>query len=216
MEKVKLLFSKVLEFFKKSKVKEPKQTDLEKSNDNDEFSGTDQVKKNSEKSNDEIMTSQPYIVNIENTTDKIIENVSLFFGNSQNEYAFDKKGNYVSNGLIISSGVPNVTYNHIVKNFITNKFNIGLTYIQSVTQNQVLEKFTYKHQNSNGVFHGRVITPTIDPYQQQTNIVAVKTKYTLDGDTEIILHKVHPKTIVRMYFYPSINEKSKFFDKLTK
>ena len=183
MEKLKLIFSKVLEFFKKSKVKELKQT-------------------NFEKSNDEIMTSLPYVVNIENTTDKIIENVSLFFGNNQNELSFDKKGNYVANGLIISSGIPNVTYKHIVKNFITNKFNIGLTYIQSVTENQVLEKFTYNHQNSNGVFYGRVITPTLDPYQEQTNIVAVKTEYTLDGDTEIILHKVHPKTIVRMYFYP--------------
>lgn len=182
--KLKLIFSKVLEFFKKSKVKELKQT-------------------NFEKSNDEIMTSLPYVVNIENTTDKIIENVSLFFGNNQNELAFNSEGNYVENGLIISSGVPQVTYNHIVKNFITNKFNIGLTYIQSVTENQVLEKFTYKHQNSNGVFHGRVITPTIDPYQQQTNIVCLKTEYTLDGDTEIILHKVHPKTIVRMYFYPT-------------
>ena len=183
MKKVKLLFSKVLEFFKKNKVKELKQT-------------------NFEKSNDEIMTSLPYVVNIENTTDKIIENVSLFFGNNQNELSFDKKGNYVANGLIISSGIPNVTYKHIVKNFITNKFNIGLTYIQSVTENQVLEKFTYNHQNSNGVFYGRVITPTIDPYQEQTNIVCLKTEYTLDGDTEIILHKVHPKTIVRMYFYP--------------
>jgi len=203
MKKVKLLFSKVLEFFKKGKVKEPKQTDLEKSNDNDEFAGTDQVQEKKENSEDSNKTSMPYIVIIENTTNKIIENVSLFFGNSQNELAFNLDGNYVENGLIISSGVPNVTYNHIVKNFITNKFNIGLTYIQSVSVNQVLEKFTYKHQNSNGVFHGRVITPTIDPYQQQTNIVGVKTEYTLDGDTEIILHKVHPKTIVRMYFYPT-------------
>ena len=94
MEKLKLIFSKVLEFFKKSKVKELKQT-------------------NFEKSNDEIMTSLPYVVNIENTTDKIIENVSLFFGNNQNELSFDKKGNYVANGLIISSGIPNVTYKHI-------------------------------------------------------------------------------------------------------
>ena len=183
MKKIKLIFSNLLEFFKKSKPKDPEQKDLEKSND-------------------EIIPSVPYIVNIENTTDKIIENVSLFFGNNQNELAFDKKGNYVANGLIISSGVPNVTYKHIVKNFITNKFNIGLTYMQSATSNQVLEKFTYKHQNSNGVFYGRTITPTIDPYQQQTNIVAVKTEYTLDGDTEIILHKVHPKTKVGMYFYP--------------
>jgi hypothetical protein len=203
MKKVKLLFSKVLEFFKKSKVKEPKQTDLEKSNDNDEFAGTDQVQEKKENPEDSNKTSMPYIVIIENTTNKIIENVSLFFGNSQNELAFNSEGNYVENGLIISSGVPDVTYNHIVKNFITNKFNIGLTYIQCVNANQILEKFTYKHQNPNGVFHGRVITPTIDPYQQQTNIVVVKTEYTLDGDTEIILHKVHPKTIVRMYFYPT-------------
>jgi hypothetical protein len=185
MKKLKLVFSKVLGFFKKGNVKKPIQKDLEKSNN-------------------EIITSQPYIVNIENTTDKIIENISLFFGNSQNDLVFDKKGNYVANGLIISSGIPNVTYKHIVKNFITNKFKIGLTYIQSATANQVLEKFTYKYQNSNGVFHGRVITPTIDPYQQQTNIVCLKTEYTLDGDTEIILHKVHPKTIVRMYFYPEM------------
>lgn len=204
MEKIKSLFSKVLEFFKKGKVKEPKQKDLEKSNDNDEFAGTDQVQEKKENPEDSNKTSIPYIVIIENTTNKIIKNVSLFFGNSQNELAFNSEGNYVANGLIISSGVPDVTYNHIVKNFIINKFNIGLTYIQCVNANQILEKFTYKHQNPNGVFHGRVITPTIDPYQQQTNIVAVKTEYTLDGDTEIILHKVHPKTIVRMYFYPNI------------
>lgn len=107
MEKLKLLFSKVLEFFKKSKVKEPKQTDLEKSNDNDEFAGTDQAKLEPYFGR---TTQMPYVVNIENTTDKIIENVSLFFGNSQNELAFNSKGSYVENGLIISSGLPNVTY----------------------------------------------------------------------------------------------------------
>jgi hypothetical protein len=203
MKKVKLLFSKVLEFFSKCKVKEPKQTDFEKSNDKDEFAGTDQVNEKNKNIEEFYKTSMPYVVNIENTTNKIIENVSLFFGNSQNELVFNSEGNYVENGLIISSGIPQVKYIQIVKNFISNKAKIGLTYIQSATSNQVLEKFTYKHQNSNGVFHGRVITPTIDPYQQQTNIVAVKTEYTLDGDTEIILHKVHPKTIVRMYFYPT-------------
>lgn len=186
MKKLKLLFSKFLGFFKRKKTKKE-----------ESYSG--------------IITQMPYVVNIENTTDKPIENVSLFFGNSQNELAFNSEGNYVENGLIISSGVPQVTYNHIVKNLITNKFNIVLTYIQSVTEKQVLEKFTYKHQNPNGVFYGRVITPKIDPYQQQANIVAVKTEYTLDGDTSIVIHKVHPKTIVKMYFYPEV-----IIDKLVK
>ena len=162
------------------------------------------------------ITQMPYVVNVENTTDKPIENVSLFFGNSQNELAFNSKGSYVENGLTISSGVPNVTYNHIVKNSITNKINVGLTYVQSTNTRQVLEKLSIKTQNANGTSAVKVLTPQIDPYQQQTHIVAVKQNYTLDGDTEVIIHKVEPRTFLKMYFYPSINEKSKFFDKLTK
>lgn len=188
MKKVKLLFSKFLSFFKikKAKSEEPY------------FGRT---------------TQMPYVVNIENTTDKIIENVSLFFGNSQNELAFNSKGSYVENGLIISSGVPNVTYNHIVKNSITNKCNIGLTYIQSENTKQILEKLSIKIQDANGTLVVKVLTPTKDPYQQQQNIVAVKENYTIDGDTAIVIHKVHPKTIMKMYFYPSINEKSYYLTK---
>lgn len=200
MKKVKLLFSKVLEFFNKCKVKEPKQTDLEKSNDNDEFAGTDQAKETNE-----IITSQPYIVNIENTTDKIIENVSLFFGNSQNELAFNSKGSYVENGLIISSGLPNVTYNHIVKNFITNKCNIALTYIQCENEEQILEIIRVKTQSANGNLCSIDIVPVIEDLQIHKNIVAIKRNYILDGDTAIVIRNVYPKTIVKMYFYPKFN-----------
>ena len=38
----------------------------------------------------EVTTSMPYIINIENTTDKLIENVFLFFTNNQNEKQFKK------------------------------------------------------------------------------------------------------------------------------
>jgi hypothetical protein len=200
MKKLKLLFSKVLEFFNKCKVKEPKQTDLEKPNDNDEFAGTDQAKETNE-----IITSQPYIVNIENTTDKIIENVSLFFGNSQNKLAFNSDGNYVENGLIISSGLPNVTYNHIVKNFITNKCNIALTYIQCENEEQILEIIRVKTQSANGNLCSIDIVPVIEDLQINKNIVAIKRNYILDGDTAIVIRNVYPKTIVRMYFYPKFN-----------
>ena len=185
MKKVKLLFSKVFEFFKKNKVKES-------------------IKKDLEKSNDEIITSQPYIVNIENTTDKIIENISLFFGNSQNDLVFDKKGNYVANGLIISSGLPNVTYNHIVKNFINNKCNIALTYIQCENEKQILEIFRVKTQSANGNLCSIDIVPVIEDLQIHKNIVAIKRNYILDGDTAIVIRNVYPKTIVRMYFYPDM------------
>jgi len=199
MKKVKLMFSKLLEFFKKGKVKEPKQTDLEKSNGNNEFAGTDQAKETNK-----IIPSQPYIVIIENTTNKIIENVSLFFGNSQNELAFNSKGSYVENGLIISSGLPNVTYNHIVKNFITNKCNIALTYILCENKEQILEIIRVKTQSANGNLRSIDIVPVIEDLQFHKNIVAIKKNYILDGDTAIVIRNVYPKTIVKIYFYPEI------------
>lgn len=204
------MLSKLSCFFRNQKVKPPIQKDLEKSNDNDEFAGTDQVNKEKEITFYQI-SQMPYIVNVENTTNKSIEDVVLFFGNSQNELEFDKKGSYVANGLIISSGVPNVTYNHIVKNVITNKCNIKFTYIQSENNNQIVEELSIKIQDANGTCYTKTLSPKIDPYQQQNNIVAIKEDYTLDGNTAIILHQVHPKTILKMYFYPEIK-----IEKITK
>ena len=148
MKKVKLLFSKFLSFLKRKKNK-------------------------SEVTYFESVTKMPYIVNIENTTDKLIENVSLFFANNQIEKQFTKDGSYVANGLVISSGVPDVTYNHIVKNTITNKLNVGLTYIQSENTKQILEEFSIKIKSPNGTSAVKVLTPYIDPYQQQVKIVAL-------------------------------------------
>jgi hypothetical protein len=182
MKKVKLLFSKLKKIFINQKAKVPKEKNIYEKQ----------------------LTSQPYIVNIENTTDKPINDVVLFFGNNQNENKFTKDGKYVESGLVISSGIPDVTYKQIVNNFVDNHFSVSLTYIQSITSNQVLEKLTFKYQDANGNFFGKVIVPTIDPYQQQTNIVAVKSNYYLDGNSSIILHKIYPKTTLKIYIYPEV------------
>jgi hypothetical protein len=201
MKKVKLLFSKVLGFFKKCKVKKPKQTDLKKSNDNDEFAGKDQVKE--KKESNEIITSQPYIVKIENTTDTIIENIPLFFANNQNQLLYTEKGDYKINGLIISSGISNVSYRQISNQLAIEKITVGLTYINSENNHQVLEKFSIEQNDANGNFSCKVISPTVDPFQSQSKIVALKEKFSLDGNTSIVLHKVHPRTVLMIYFYPS-------------
>lgn len=180
MKKIKSIFGKLLVFLKLKKIKETK---------------LDQY----------IPSKQPFIVIINNTTDEVIENVPLFFGNAQNQQSFNLEGNFVENGLMISSGVPNVTYNHMCKNLITEKADIGLTYMQSENNKQILEKFTIKKQDTIGNLSEKVITPTVDPYQQQTNIVAVKERYSLDGNTAIIISKVQAKTSLKIYFYPEIN-----------
>lgn len=201
MKKVKLLFSKIIQYFKKQKVKEPVKKDLKISTENAEFCETDQSKEKPKKE-PYTLTPMPFIVKIENATEKEAENVCLFFANNQLDSTYTSKGSLVKNGLIITSGIPNVTYNHIVKSTITKKIEVGLTYIVSENQRQVIEKFTIKGQSVNGMSFEKVVTPTKDPYQQQTNIVAVKEDYFIDSDTAIIIHKIHPKTTVQIYFYP--------------
>jgi hypothetical protein len=198
MEKIKLMLSKLLCFFRSQKVKPPIQKDLELLKDNEEFVGTD--KDNEEKNK---IITQPYSVKVENTNEISIENVSLLFTNNQNQLLYTPNGDYVENGLIISSGINNVSYRQISNQLAIEKINVGLTYIQSATPNQVEEKFNIEQNDANGNFSCKVLTPTIDPYQQQSHIIAIKEKYPINGNTAIVLHKVHPKTIVTIYFYPT-------------
>lgn len=179
MKKVKLLFSKLLSIFKSKKEKLEQKVSYLSS-----------------------VSQMPFIVKVENTTEQTIKNVSLFFANSQNELAFSSDGSYRENGLIISSGVPNVRYNHISKSFVTNKTDILFTYLQSENNKQILSKFTIKQQDANGLSATKVVTPKLDPYQQHSNIVAVKEKYRLDGDTSFIIHELLPNTTLKIYFYP--------------
>ena len=149
------------------------------------------------------LTSLPFIITIKNDLDIPIENISLFNHLNENDDLFDKKGNYIKEGLVISSDIPEISYKKVYEYLKNNSVEIGLTHIQSTTENQITESFIFKYQNAQGVFFGKKINPTIDPYQQQTKIVQVQTKYTLDENSSIIYSKINPKTILKIYFYPA-------------
>jgi hypothetical protein len=188
MKKIKSLFSKFLSIFKRAK-----KVDL----------STLDKYQNSYDSNRPF--NQPFIIHIQNTTDDDIENVSLFFANNQNDKNFDDDGNYVKNGLIISSGIAGVTYNQMVKSTISEKINAGFFYIKSMNIKQILLSFRLRIHSSNGNLATKTIVPTFDPYQQQTNIVGVKKSFVIDSTTEILLKKVYANTNLMFYVYPVIN-----------
>jgi len=155
----------------------------------------------------ETISSMPFVISIKNDLDIPIENVSLFSHFNENEISFDKKGNYVKDGLSISSDIPEISYKKVCEHLKNNSVEVGLTYIQSLTQNQMLEPFIFRYANAQGLFFGKKINPTIDPYQQQTTIVAVKNKYTLDENSSIVYTKIKPNTTLKIYFYPEKNIK---------
>ena len=150
-------------------------------------------------------TSQPYIINISNTGSA----VSNFDVLGSYEYIssnnFNTSGNYVTGAITISSAVPNVTYQQMLYQFMNNPFSVGLTYIQSASNTQLLETISVQTKDANGNLAQKALVPTIDPYQQQTTVLAMRYGYRIDGYTKLILNSILASTSVKLYLYPSDN-----------
>jgi len=153
-----------------------------------------------------VQTSQPYIINITSTSGSAVSNFEVL-GSYQyiNNAGFTSGGDLVIGSITISSGIPDVDYREMLYQFMNNPYSVGLTYIQSATANQVLETLSVNTKDANGNLAQKTLVPTIDPYQQQTTIIAMKYAYRIDGFTKIIIRQVLANATVKLYFYPADN-----------
>ena len=111
-------------------------------------------------------------------------------------------------GLTVTSAISNVTYQQFLYQSMTQPFSVGLTYIESVSPSssaQITQPITLNTQDANGNQMLRTIVPTVDPYQQQTTIVAVKQLYSIDGFTKLTFSTVLANAVFRVHFYPATN-----------
>ncbi len=147
-------------------------------------------------------TSQPYIVNVQNTnTSTAISNVTILGAYSNIGQTAPAYGN--STGISITMGIANITYTEFLYQSMNKPFSVGLTYLSSATASQVLETLTITQKDVNGNVASKVLTPTIDPYQYQTDKVAFKFEYRIDGFTSMIISSVLASATLKIYFYPS-------------
>jgi hypothetical protein len=153
-----------------------------------------------------VQTSQPYIVNVTSTSGSAVANFELL-GSYQyiNNTGFTAGGDLVIGSITISSGISDVNYREMLYQFMNNPYSVGLTYLQSATANQVLETLSINTRDANGNLAQKTLVPTIDPYQQQTTIIAMKYAYRIDGFTKIIIRQVLANATVKLYFYPADN-----------
>jgi hypothetical protein len=153
-----------------------------------------------------VQTSQPYIINITSTSGSAVSNFEVL-GSYQyiNNAGFTTGGDLVIGSITISSGIPDINYREMLYQFMNNPYSVGLTYIQSATANQVLETLSVNTKDANGNLAQKTLVPTIDPYQQQTTIIAMKYAYRIDGFTKIIIRQVLANATVKLYFYPADN-----------
>ena len=156
-----------------------------------------------------VPTSQPYIITISNASATSVSNFDVLgaYQYLQNTGFNSATGNLLISGITISSGISNVTYQQFLYQSMNSPFSVGLTYVQSIagSQAQITQPMTLNTQDANGNQALKAIIVTIDPYQQQTGVVAVKQLYRIDGYTKITIATILPSVVFQLQFYPADN-----------
>lgn len=150
--------------------------------------------------------SQPYIITISNASASAVSNFDVLGAFTYLNSTFSN-GSLTISGVTISSAISNVTYQQFLYQSMQQPFSVGLTYIESVTgtSSQITTPFILNTQDANGNQALRTIVPTIDPYQQQTSVLAVKQLYRIDGFTKLTFSTIFASVQFRLHFYPSDN-----------
>ena len=170
------------------------------------FTGDDFFGADGGNSMQSVQQSQPYIVTVTSTSGADVTNFDIL-GSYQyiNNSGFTTGGDLVIGSITISSGIANVSYREMLWQFQNNVFSVGLTYLQSTVSAQILATVSVNTRDANGNIAQKSLIPIIDPYQQQTNVVALKTPYRIDGFTKLIIQSVSPSSTTKFYFYPADN-----------
>jgi hypothetical protein len=151
--------------------------------------------------------SQPYIITISNASATGVSNFDVLGAFTYIGNAGFSNGSLTISGVTIASAISNVNYQQFLYQSMQQPFSVGLTYIESVSGSsaQITQTFTLNTQDANGNQLLRTIVPTIDPYQQQSTIVAVKQQYSIDGFTKLTFGTIQASSAFRIHFYPSTN-----------
>lgn len=151
------------------------------------------------------MRSQPYIITVSNASNAAVT-IDVFGAYIYLNNAGFSAGSLTVSNVTISSGLSNTTYYNLLNQSSVSPFTIGSTLISSVngTTSQVLQPLTLTTQDANGNQAIKVLTPTIDPYQNQSGVIELKQAFRIDGFTKLTF-SIYASTSVQFQFYPSDN-----------
>ena len=150
-----------------------------------------------------VMRSQPYILTVSNASNAAVT-VDVFGAYIYLNNAGFSGGSLTVSNVTISSGLSNVTYYNLLNQSSVSPFTIGSTLISSVngTTSQVLAPLTLSTLDANGNQATKILTPVIDPYQQQSGVIELKQPFRIDGFTKLTF-SIFASTSIQFQFYPS-------------
>jgi len=151
------------------------------------------------------MRSQPYIITVSNASNAAVTidvfGAYIYLNGGSGSFS---NGSLTVSNVTITSGLSNTTYYNLLNQSSVSPFTIGSTLISSVNgvTNQVLQPITLNTQDANGNQAVRILTPTIDPYQNQSGVIELKQPFRIDGFTKLTF-QIFASTSIQFQFYPS-------------
>ena len=150
-----------------------------------------------------VMRSQPYIITVSNASNAAVT-IDVFGAYIYLNASTFSGGSLTVSNVTITSNLSNGTYYNLLNQSSFSPFTIGSTLISSVngTASQVLQPITLTTQDANGNQAVKILTPVVDPYQNQSGIVDLKQPFRIDGFTKLTF-SIFASSSVQFQFYPS-------------
>ena len=142
--------------------------------------------------------SAPYIIQLVNACTTAIASVDI--GDS---YANRAATNFnQSTNITLTSTVTGVTYIEFLAQTESQPFKIGRTMVISTSAGQLDQTIAVTHRDATGNRADHIITPTIDPYQNQTDRIVDDYEYLFDGFTRLRFNQINASATVTVRMYP--------------
>ena len=145
--------------------------------------------------------SAPYILQIVNACTSAISDVDIgdAFVNRINPSALYNFGQNAN--ITTTSTVAGVTYLEFLAQSESKPFTVGKTMIISTSAGQLDQTVAITHRNASGDRQDHVITPTLDPFQNQTDRIIDSYEYLFDGMTRLRFNQINGSARVSIRFY---------------
>lgn len=144
--------------------------------------------------------SAPFIIQITNGPAPPGSIADVDIGDS---YTNRSTSNFGQNSAIaITSTISGVSYLDFLAQSESRPFKIGRTMIISSSAGQIEQPVTVTHRNASGDRNDHVFTPTVDPYQSQTDRIIDEYEYLFDGFTRLRISSVLASAVVTVRLYP--------------
>lgn len=141
--------------------------------------------------------SAPYIIQIVNACSSAISSVDI--GDSYTNRAANNFGQ--NSNITITSTISGVTYQEFLAQSESQPFTVGRTMVISTSAGQLDQTVAITHRNASGDRNDHVITPTLDPYQQQTDRIIDEYEYLFDGMTRLRFNQINGSATVTVRLY---------------